>query len=81
MHVDAHVPVVVAVRLSGMKSHPDPDRFVERPCVRLETMLHRQRRSDRVGGGGEDHEEAVAFGAHLAATPTGDLCSHDRALH
>ncbi|MBO0829967.1 MAG: hypothetical protein J2P24_19515, partial [Streptosporangiales bacterium] len=80
MHVHADVAVLVATRLTGVQAHPHPDGEVLRPGVRRQRPLPVAAGTHRVDGRSEDHEEAVALGAHLHAVVLAEHRAQDRPL-
>ena len=72
VHVQAHVPVLVPYRLTGMQPHPHPHRNPARPVMAGQGTLRGNAAADRVGGRAEHNEKAVSFGAHFPATVVGE---------
>jgi hypothetical protein len=77
MHVHTDVTAVVHLRRTGVHTDPHLHVLTGRPRVRVELSLHLGRRGDRVAGGAERHEEAVALGSHLGPVVGRPSPTHD----
>src|SRR5205807_1919769 len=69
--VHARPEVVALAKISGItvQGHPHPERRLDGPRFREERLLEGTGGGHRVGGAGEDGEEAVAFTAALDDDP------------
>lgn len=72
--VEAHVVVASRYPLTGIESHPDPDRLGPRP--RRELPLRRHGGGDRRGCALEDGEDRVAFRPQLHSSSAADRVPH-----
>jgi hypothetical protein len=67
LHIGARKPVAMRHRVRGMDPHPHADPNSFRPDLIRQLALGLQARMNGIHRIIENHEEAVAFGAHLLA--------------
>ena len=80
VHIDADVPVLVPLRLTGVQAHSRLQRLARGPLVRHQPALCLQSSRHGLTGGREHHEEAVALGPHLHTAVPGERLPQDPAM-